>query len=425
MFRFAHAVHYDWNHALELVMAQLEGQLQLEQFAVERERTQTVGVLYFTEAFAPQAQQLLDAIKRRTGVNEWIGGCAVGVCATGAEYYQEPALAVMLMHFPPNAARIFSGRNPLPKPGTLNASGRKCLNSGIVHISPDVDDLSDLVEDLASKFSSPNVFGGLLSRASEGLHIAGDVLQGGVSGLLLADNVNIDVRITQGCQPIGPEHTITRVQGQFALELDDEPALDILLRDLGLEDESLDKRSLDEAAGLLSARVSRGLFVGLRSEQDGRTSDVLKFAGAGATGPHGDYRVRAVVGLEPARRSLAIADRAQAGERLTFCVRDESAARADLIRLCAELREDLDASAPQLSVLQSAGFQGLTARRKPKGAIYVVCNGRGAGLFGHSGAEMQLIREQLGDLPVVGFFANGEIRGANVYGYTGILTLIF
>lgn len=425
MFRFAHATHPHWGHALDMVVAQLDGQMQLEQFAVERERTQQVGLVYFTDAFAPHADDLLAALQQRTGVADWVGGGAVGLCATGAEYFQEPALAVMLMHFPANSTRLFSGRRPLPKPGTLNAAGRSALHSGLVHVSPDVDDLSDLVEDLASKFTTPNVFGGLLSAAGGGVHVAGEVLQGGVSGLLMAENVSLDIRVTQGCQPIGPEHTITRVQGQFALELDEEPALDILLRDLGLDEQVLSDRGLDEAASLISSRVSRGLFVGLRSEQDAHTSDVLRFTGAGATGPHGDYRVRAVVGLEPARRSLAIADRAQAGERLTFCVRDETAARADLMRICAELREDLDAPAPQLSSLQAAGFQGMKSTRKPKGAIYVVCNGRGAGLFGQNGAEMQLIREQLGDIPLIGFFANGEIRGANVYGYTGILTLIF
>ncbi len=425
MFRFAHATHPHWSGAVELAIAQLEGQLQLEQFAVERDRTQQVGLVYFTDAFAPHAAEMLEMLKKRTGIEDWIGGGAVGVVATGAEYFQEPAVSVMLMHFPANSTRIFSGRKPLPKPGTLNAAGRSSLHAGIVHISPDVDDLGDLVEDLSSKFTGPNVFGGLLSNAGGGVHVAGEVLQGGVSGLLLAENISLDVRVTQGCQPIGPEHTITRVQGQFALELDDEPALDILLRDLGLDEQVLSDRGLDEAAAMISSRVSRGLFVGLRSEQDAHTSDVLRFAGAGATGPHGDYRVRAVVGLEPARRSIAIADRAQPGERLTFCVRDEPAARADLVRMCAEMREDLDAPAPQISSLHTAGFQGLKSARKPKGAIYVVCNGRGAGLFGQNGAEMQLIREQLGDLPVVGFFANGEIRGSNIYGYTGILTLIF
>ena len=57
------------------------------------------------------------------------------------------------------------------------------------------------------------------------------------------------------------------------------------------------------------------------------------------------------------------------------------------------------------------------------GAHYVSCVGRGAPLFGGPGAELQIIAHNLGDIPLVGFFANGEIAGDRLYGYTGVLTL--
>ena len=34
-----------------------------------------------------------------------------------------------------------------------------------------------------------------------------------------------------------------------------------------------------------------------------------------------------------------------------------------------------------------------------------------------------MISETLGDIPLVGFYANGEIAGNQLYGYTGVLTL--
>ncbi|SVB66682.1 uncharacterized protein METZ01_LOCUS219536, partial [marine metagenome] len=37
--------------------------------------------------------------------------------------------------------------------------------------------------------------------------------------------------------------------------------------------------------------------------------------------------------------------------------------------------------------------------------------------------EMTLIQRELGDVPLVGFFANGEIGHRRLYGYTGVLTL--
>ena len=93
--------------------------------------------------------------------------------------------------------------------------------------------------------------------------------------------------------------------------------------------------------------------------------------------------------------------------------------------MCAELREDLDAPAPQLNELRAAGFSGIHSQRKPRGAVYIACNGRGAALFGLQGVEQQIVREQLGDIPLIGFSANGEIFRGSLYGYTGVLALFF
>jgi small ligand-binding sensory domain FIST len=59
----------------------------------------------------------------------------------------------------------------------------------------------------------------------------------------------------------------------------------------------------------------------------------------------------------------------------------------------------------------------------PKGALYHTCLGRGRHLFGEDSAELRLIRETLGDVPLVGFYANGEISHHRLYGYTGVLTV--
>ena len=39
------------------------------------------------------------------------------------------------------------------------------------------------------------------------------------------------------------------------------------------------------------------------------------------------------------------------------------------------------------------------------------------------GAELQIVRRALGDVPLVGFFAGGEIARNHLYGYTGVLTV--
>jgi small ligand-binding sensory domain FIST len=58
-----------------------------------------------------------------------------------------------------------------------------------------------------------------------------------------------------------------------------------------------------------------------------------------------------------------------------------------------------------------------------RGGVYYSCLGRGQHMFGAPHRELELIRDTLGEFPLVGFFANGEISHNRLYGYTGVLTL--
>jgi small ligand-binding sensory domain FIST len=44
-------------------------------------------------------------------------------------------------------------------------------------------------------------------------------------------------------------------------------------------------------------------------------------------------------------------------------------------------------------------------------------------MFGADAAETRQILDTLGDFPLVGFFANGEISHGRLYGHTGVLAL--
>ena len=70
-------------------------------------------------------------------------------------------------------------------------------------------------------------------------------------------------------------------------------------------------------------------------------------------------------------------------------------------------------------------MKNLKARTRgtPKGGVYVSCVARGPNLFGKDSEELKMIREVLGDFPLAGFYANGEISNNRLYGYTGVLTL--
>ena len=140
-----------------------------------------------------------------------------------------------------------------------------------------------------------------------------------------------------------------------------------------------------------------------------------------------DVIVRHIVGLDPGRRGIAVSDQVQAGMQLAFCQRNMQAARTDLIRVCAEIREELEPMELTMETASALAASHADAAPHPArriaGAVYVSCSGRGGPHFGGPSAELQIVRRALGDVPLVGFFAGGEIARHHLYGYTGVLTV--
>jgi small ligand-binding sensory domain FIST len=220
--------------------------------------------------------------------------------------------------------------------------------------------------------------------------MAGQVFTGGLSGVAFGPEVGLISRVTQGCQPIGPLRTITDGEENLVATLDDRPALACVLEDLGIDDDLTDEELSEALSGTLA-----GLSTG--------AEDLPK--GPGQFGP--DTLVRHLVGVDPEQQILAVGDLIEPGMHLAFCRRDPAAARADLVRIATEIRAELD-----------SGAQGELA-----GALYVSCSGRGGPHFGARNAELETVRKILGDVPLAGFFAGGEIARDHLYGYTGVLTV--
>jgi small ligand-binding sensory domain FIST len=220
-------------------------------------------------------------------------------------------------------------------------------------------------------------------------------------------------RVTQGCLPVSKEHEITACDANVVTGLDGQPALDVMLADLGV--------SLEQPREALTK--VRMTLVGLSPLQDTLSDARVKRTGQFG----GDVLVRHLIGLDPARRGVAIAEVPTLGMKLAFCERNAEAARADLVRICAEIREELEpeeVSREVASALNAPDAESAPhAARRIAGAIYVSCSGRGGPHFGAPSAELQIVRRALGDVPLVGFFAGGEIARNHLYGYTGVLTV--
>ena len=327
-------------------------------------------------------------------------------------------MAVMLCALPSDQYRVFSGVAPLG----LGFDAETAL----VHADPRTPDVASLVQEMAERTDAGYIFGGLSSGRGrtvqfavggngniKGHGAASGVFSGGLSGVAFSESVQMVSRVTQGCLPVAPVHTVTAVDGNVVLQLDGEPALDVLLRDLQV--------SLDQPQDALAA--VRATLVGLMHPADGQASDAVR-----RTGNFGnDVVVRHIIGLDPTRQAVAVADYPEVGMQLAFCQRNAQAARADLMRICAEIREELEPEEISADLAAGLGAAALASAPHPArriaGAVYVSCTGRGGPHFGAPSAELQLVRHALGDVPLVGFFAAGEIARHHLYGYTGVLTV--
>ena len=422
-FLHAHAMHPDWRIALALAAAQLEAQAETQRHELgDRALAPTLGWVYLTDHYAAHTESLLAELRLRWPGVAWVGATGVGIAASGVEYFDEGALVLMLAAIPSTSFRVFSGARPLRD---------FAAHTALVHADPTTADLPELIRDMGRRTTSGYLFGGLASARSACRHIADAVLSGGLSGVAFDRSVALVSRVTQGCQPVGPTREVTSADRNVVIELDGQPALDCLLRDVKLEG-----REPREALPRL-----RQILVGLSDVQNASPEAQLaprsaEFAGstahAAVRGAFGaDVRVRHLIGIDSGRRGIAIGDVAEPGTRLAFCSRNTEAARRDLVRICAEVREEVEAEfEPAYEPRSPAPGRSdrIEAQTLPRpsgiaGAVYVSCAGRGGPHFGAASAELALVRHALGDVPLVGFFAAGEIAHQNLYGYTGVLTV--
>jgi small ligand-binding sensory domain FIST len=233
-----------------------------------------------------------------------------------------------------------------------------------------------MIEQLG-RAASAFLIGGLTSALGNGaMQIAGRPTEGGLSGVLMSDEVPMITGLTQGCTPIGPTRVVTATEGPWIQSLDGEPALAVLKKDVG---PILAKNPERMAGFILAARFQNNC-------------------------DRQDYLVRELGGSDPFRQLIMVGDDLRRGDRLCFVKRDPEGARADLKRLTTDLKRRAEG-------------------RPIRGALYHSCLARGRHMFGTDSSELVMIQEQLGRIPLAGFFTNGEIFRNQLYGYSGVLTL--
>ena len=393
-FKAAWARGGEWGPAAKACATQLE----------ELPDGANIGFLYLTDAFTKDVPSVLTFLREKTGIQNWVGTVGLGVLGSGVEYHDRGALSVLIAALPPGSFQTFNaGRQDAAAavgamtgdgsggagPGgnssedalsTLLAAQRQWLGEerpglAIVHGDPRNVRLTEIVEELA-EVTAPFLVGGLAaSRIGEFPQIADRVVDGGVSGVLLKPEIEVVTGLTQGCSPIGPLREVTQASDNVIKEIDGRPAFEVFKEDIG----ELLSRDLRRIAGYIFAAFPM------------HNSDM------------GDYLVRNLMSLDTERGWVSVGESVEPGRKLLFCRRDHAAAEQDMRRMLKDVKARCGEGA--------------------RAGLYFSCVGRGQNLFGSESEEMKMIQEEFGDLPIAGFFANGEISRDRVYGYTGVLTL--
>lgn len=371
MTAFAHALATgpDWK----AIIAQISASLP------DRENHEgRLGLVYATEPLAADFPNIVATLREVTGIPHWVGCVGLGVCGEGQEHHEQPALSVLLTPWREDTFRVFqsiSSSDDLPRALSDSWFEDNGPLFGLVHGDPRNRHLASLVEALPAAGHGYFV-GGLTCLFDGPVQVCDQPSAGGLSGALLAADVPVMVTLSQGCSPIGPFHKITSCERSIIATLNDRPALDVLKEDVG------------DVLGKDLSRIGGYIHV------------AMPVSGSDT----GDYTVRNLVGIDPNGGMIAIGADIEIGDTMMFVRRNSAAAQVDFEDRLEDLKRRIGSASVQ-------------------GGLFVSCIARGANMFGEPGREVKMIRDVLGEFPMTGFYANGEICGNRMYGYTGVLSV--
>ena len=348
-------------------------------------------IVFASSHHADHYNQLPQLVQQRLNVKHLFGCSAGGIIGGGREIEQRPGVSVISARLPGVKLVPFHVDNDnLPD---LDASPQAWEE--IVHTSADKNPQFLLITDpftirsenllmgLDYAFSSGVKIGGMASgghqKGGNALLLDTEVYRSGAIGLAMQGKIIIDAIVAQGCRPIGKPMRITRSHQGILLELDEKPTLEVL-------------QELFEALSERDQQLARhSLFLGIVMDKFQEEPQL------------GDFLIRNIVGMDPRSGALAIGEMLQEGQLVQFHLRDAQTSAEDLTALLTRYSREPKADGTE-------------------GALLFSCQGRGIYLYGRPDHDTELFRSTIGEVPLGGFFCNGEIGpvGGTTYlhGYT-------
>ncbi len=373
----------DFNEAMDEVEDQLASQLAGSH--------PDLLVIFISPHHAENSALAPDRLCDRFGPQVIFGSTAGGVIGASREVEAEPAISVTAAVLPDVALKPFR-LSPDELPAFVEAPqtwserlGCEAIHepSFLILADPFSCDADGLIGSLDMAFPGCPKVGGLVS----GAHTAGDnrlflddeVHARGAIGLAMWGDVLVDTAVAQGCRPVGRPMVITRCQRNLIFELNGRGAV----------------RELEET---LAGLASRELELFRQAPHIGLCID------PSITEPQkGDFLVRNLIGLDSTAGVIGVGALVEQQQVVQFHIRDASTSAEDLHEVLARYRREVQGAEPQ-------------------GALLFSCLGRGVNLYGRADHDCEVFAREVADVPVGGFFCNGEIGPIHaktfLHGYT-------
>lgn len=351
----------------------------------------TLALAFVTPHFADYYGQLHKILDKLLSPETLLGCSAGGVIGGGEEVEGLPAVSLIAARLPDVVVRSFYLDGPLLDLDGPPGSWEKLVGvkqtdepQFVILADPFTGRTEELLAGLDYAFPNSVKIGGLASGAtSPGLNtlfLDGHAHTSGVVGVALSGNVAVDTVVAQGCRPVGELMRVTSCEANILYELDGRPAFSVLQELFA---------GLDERDRRL-ARTS--LFLGVAMDEFKEEIEV------------GDFLIRNILGIDPKGEAIAIGEYLQEGMRVCFHIRDA------------------DASAEDLHIMLAGYKSALAQKDTVSGALLFSCLGRGEHLYKMSNFDTGVFKQYLEEVPVGGFFCNGEIGPVGgtsfLHGYT-------
>jgi len=354
------------------------------------------ALVFFTADHVRSPRELLEPLRGVTATDQIAGASAAGILTGAGEVEGRHGLAVLVLASDQMQARPFLFQPLRERDREVGAQIARCAanradQNSLLTLFPDTYNgqpqrLLQALEQEAGFVPTVGAGATESGTAQATYQLCGDALTtNAVAGMVLSGSFHAGVDITQGCQPLTGPMVITKAEKNLILEIDNRPALEVFARLL---------------KGPLAEDIRRALtvlFVGLPADRN-----------ENSVGP-GKYLVRNIIGLDPAKGILGVAEEVREGQAMIFAFRDGQRAREDLNQMLERQVENLRG-------------------KKPAFGLYFNCCARGASLYGIPGIDSAYIRQALGDFPLIGMFGGYELaplgRANRLFAYTGVLALI-